>query len=420
MYTGKSGARWIVFLICGYVTLTLTLSISAQDQSVETPAIINVAKWSPQGDQLLVAGRSGTGVWGLWLYDVNLQPIQMFPFESPISADWSPDGTRFAMGRTIVTADTLQILATLDANSGIGGWSPDSSEVMALADESSVGFYNAVDGSLNRSIPIGDMVPDGVIWSPDSQYLLFVQPTGMIDVIDSTSGDRITTFSMDYQYPLGLRWSPDSRYLAAGFIRLVPPGTPNTIPTTSRPILASVLVWDSMTGEKIHQFDGLLSAPTILRWHPQKPELAAGTGLGLIYRWDIESGQLTDTLTTIGGLSTIEYSPFGGRLVIGAFNTDPMLGDSLNSQRQALVPQIPYWEQSIVPNVLEVLVPDPSVELLNEVGAVCMPSATASPLTIVEGGSAMTDYVEALEANTQIPPGCRADLLAVAAALQAQ
>jgi N-methylhydantoinase B/oxoprolinase/acetone carboxylase alpha subunit len=41
-------------------------------------------------------------------------------------------------------------------------------------------------------------------------------------------------------------------------------------------------------------------------------------------------------------------------------------------------------------------------------------------LTIVEGGSAMTDYVEALEANTQIPPGCRADLLAVAAALQAQ
>jgi WD40 repeat protein len=383
------------------------------------PELIIAAKWHPQGNGLLISGRAGMEEWGLWVYDANLQAVRFFPNPIPVSASWSPDGTRFAMGRRIIAADTLEPLINLDANSGIGGWSADGSQLLAWVDETTLGFYDSTNGSLLRSFSVGDMLPDAVSWSPDARFLLYIQPTGGVDVIDAATGDRLSGFPMEYQYPIGLTWSADSRYLAAGFIREARPDEANLLPYAAGPAIASVLVWDALTGAKVQQFDGLLDTPLVIRWNPQRAELAAGTGLGLIYVWDINTGQQIDVLTTVGGLSTFDYSPFSGRLFVGTANTDPIRAGLLDSQREALVTQESYYTQTIIPNVMEVLVPNPSTALLDQVETACVPTTLASDLPTVDPVTTADSYIQAVEQNAAILPGCRADLLAVAAALQA-
>ncbi|MBN8592787.1 MAG: WD40 repeat domain-containing protein [Anaerolineae bacterium] len=391
----------------------------AQDQETIVPELIISAQWHPQGNGLLISGRAGMEEWGLWVYDANLQPVRFFPNPSPVSASWSPDGTRFAMGRRIIAADTLELLLDFDANSGIGGWNADGSQVLAWVNETTLGFYDSTNGSLLRSLSVGTTIPDAVSWSPDSRFLLYVQPTGMIDVIDALTGNRLTTFPLEYQYPLGLNWSADSRYLAAGFIREAEPGEINILPDAASPTVASVLVWDAVTGSKIHQFDGLMAAPSIIRWNPQRSELSAGTGLGLIYVWDMNTGQQLDVLTTVGGLSTFDYSPFSGRLFIGTANTDSTRAGLLDSRRESLVEQESYYTQTIIRNVMEVLVPNPSMALLEQVEAACVPRSVDALLPTVDRITTAGSYIQAVEQNDAISPGCRADLLAVATALQA-
>jgi hypothetical protein len=413
--------RWLWLILIGVcLGFQGNRQSAAQDQRIDSPQLIISAEWHPEGEGLLVSGRADMEEWGLWVYDANLQLVRFFPNDSSVSTSWSPDGSRFVMGRNIIDANTLEVVFTLQANSGIGGWSADGTQLLALENETTLGFYNATTGRLMRSLPMGNMLPDAVSWSPDSQFLLFIQPTGMIDVIDANSGRLITTFPLEYQYPIGLNWSNDSRYLAAGFIREVEPGTNNLLPYAAGPTLASVVVWDVMTGDKIHQFDGLMDTPLILRWNPHKPELVAGTGLGLVYIWDVNTGELVDTLTTLGGLSDLDYSPFGGRLLITIVNTNQAAADLLNSQREALVEQEAYWTQSIIPNVLEIIVPNPSAALLDQVEQACVPASISAGVNALDPVAATSDYITAIERNVNIPPGCRADLLAVAAALQAQ
>ncbi len=261
--------------------------LSAQD--AEMPTIITAVKWHPRGEGLLVAGRAGPGVFGLWLFDTDMRLVRFFPTENSVSADWSPDGTRFSMGRKILDARTLEVLLTLNANSGIGGWSPDGTQVLAWADAHHLGLFDSQTGDLARTVPIGEMMPEGVSWSPNGAYLALLQPTGTTDIISAEDGHQIATVPMEY--PVGLRWSPDSRYLAAGFLTIVEPGTPNTLPYAPSPTIASVVVWEALTGSVIQTFSGLPALPLNLRWHPHKPELAGGAGEGLIFIWNIETGQ---------------------------------------------------------------------------------------------------------------------------------
>lgn len=307
-----------ITLLLVLVSVVLPVRTSAQTGEPDVPTVIGAVRWEPDGDRLLVRGRGQPGHWAVWLYDAEGKhpPVEVLSYEEPVSVHWGPDGSHFSVGRNILDAHTLDIKVTLDADSGIGGWTPDGTQVLAWVTSTQLGLFDAATGELVRTVPIGEEMPDAVGWSPNGEYFALVQASGETDIISADDGRRITSVPM--AYPMGLRWSPDGRYLAAGFTENVEPGTVGTLPDAVSPRVASVVVWETLTGAVVQRFEELLATATILRWHPQRPELAAGTGIGLVYVWDVETGEQLDVLSTIGGLGGMDYSPFGGRLAIGA------------------------------------------------------------------------------------------------------
>jgi len=366
-------------------------------------------------------GRGQPGHWAVWLYDAEGKhpPVEVLSYEEPVSAHWSPDGSRFTVGRNIVDAQTLDITLTLDAVSGIGGWSPDGTQVLAWTDDTLLGLFDTTTGELVRTVSVGDERPDAVGWSPNGEYFILIQPTGKADIVSADDGRHITTIPMEY--PMGLRWSPDSRYLAAGFTESVEAGTPGTLPDAASPRVASVVVWETLTGEVVQRFEGLLNWAAVIRWHPQRPEIAAGTPIGLVYVWNIETGQQLDLLSTIGGSGILDYSPFGGRLVVGG---SILRQETLDAQREELYsPDRNQWTHSIVDNVLVLTVPDPSLERLTAIQTVCAQASDAvTSVAVPQRAVDLDEYIAQIEAipAMQLPPGCAADLVAVAQALQSQ
>jgi WD40 repeat protein len=273
---------WVI-LMSVFAGMVLPSGTTAQTDDRNVPTVISSVKWEPNGERILVTGRGQPEHWAVWLYDAQAtqSPVEVLSYEEPVSVHWSPDGSRFSVGHNIVDAQTLDITLTLnDAASGIGGWSPDGTQVLAWADDTQLGLFDTTTGRLVRTVSVGDEKPDAVGWSPNGEYLALVQPTGDTDIISADDGRHITTIPMEY--PMGLRWSPDSRYLAAGFTENVEPGTPGTLPDAASPRVASVMVWETLTGKVVRRFDGLLDWAAVIRWHPQQPEIAAGTPIGLV------------------------------------------------------------------------------------------------------------------------------------------
>ncbi len=391
-------------------------------QDVESPTLIISATWNTTGDTLLVIGRAGTGQyqWGIWLYNQDLQLVRMFPTEDRVSAEWSPDGTRLSMGRNILDVQTLEILLTIDANSGIGGWSPDSTQVLAWTEDHLLGLFDSRTGDLVRTISVGDMFPDAVSWSPNGDYFALIQPTGETDIISAEDGRHLTMAtpledSRGLRYPMSLRWSPNSQYFAASFTENVEPGTPGTLPNSASPRVASVIIWDVLTGEIIHKFSDFQAVIQPLRWNPHRPEeLAGGTSSGLVYLWNIETGQEITTFHTLPSLTSMEYSPFGGRLIVGSW-LDRQSWYDISVQESR-------FSQTVVHNVLEVFIPIPSLERLQSIAESCnAPIAIEQSLTASIQADRLTEFITQVEAlpDDIIPSACRADLLAVAEALQA-
>jgi len=408
-----------ITLLLVLVSVVLPVRTSAQTGEPDVPTVIGAVRWEPDGDRLLVRGRGQPGHWAVWLYDAEGKhpPVEVLSYEEPVSVHWGPDGSHFSVGRNILDAHTLDIKVTLDADSGIGGWTPDGTQVLAWVTSTQLGLFDAATGELVRTVPIGEEMPDAVGWSPNGEYFALVQASGETDIISADDGRRITSVPM--AYPMGLRWSPDGRYLAAGFTENVEPGTVGTLPDAVSPRVASVVVWETLTGAVVQRFEELLATATILRWHPQRPELAAGTGIGLVYVWDVETGEQLDVLSTIGGLGGMDYSPFGGRLAIGG---SVLRQESIDMRREELYLGGRPWTQSLVDKVLILTVPAPSLERLAAIQDTCIPSTDAAALTVPQREAALDEYIAQVEALPEghLPPGCAADLVAVARALQSQ
>ncbi len=126
-----------------------------------------------------------------------------------------------------------------------------------------------------------------------------------------------------------------------------------------------------------------------------------------IYHWDVETRQLidinTNSLDSGPIVQDVSFSPYGGRLAILT------------------------WSNTVTSSSYTIVVPDPTLDRLNAIAALCVADAArpalAAPLTrqaVVE--STLPDFVAQVEALPEdaIPPACRADLLAVAEAIMAQ
>ena len=87
--------------------------------------------------------------------------------------------------------------------------------------------------------------------------------------------------------------------------------------------LGSVNVWDSASGELLHNFGGISSYPNSVRWSPDGTRLAALETRGALKVWRVEDGkELFDVQAHDQGVVATElaWSPDGGRLATGAYD----------------------------------------------------------------------------------------------------
>lgn len=299
--------RLIILLLALLLLNNLQISATAQtDPSTSRPVItadnarqliplerfgrgwINDAAWSPDGQYLALGGSVGT-----WLYDAEtLQPMQLLddvPNEVKTVA-WSFDSTRIAMGG-------LEFLKTVHS---LGG---------RLIEYDDLGSYVRVDR---------------IFWSPDGQSLRLI-------------GDSYYTLTNDFWELLGgindYAWSVNGyQAMADRYLRLLVvtdhnqyqiEDVANTVAfSPDGAMLAygradgTLIIVESVSGDVLFNLQSSDTEITDLAWSPDNSHIAASDLTGNVTIWSLESEAVSHVLEHEFGITDIEWSPTGDRLVV--------------------------------------------------------------------------------------------------------
>ena len=138
-------------------SLSLSLSGTLREEKLNlNPYRFQAPAWSPDGNQLLLAGQNQFGEGILYLTDLRGSPFrELATFDGNIAFNWSPDGKRIAYVATDMGGvGTLGQLSVIDPDSPL--------DTLTTPDEQVVAYF----------------------WSPDSKKIAYVLP-----VVSPIEGD---------------------------------------------------------------------------------------------------------------------------------------------------------------------------------------------------------------------------------------
>lgn len=349
--------------------------------------------------------------------------------------DWSPNGTQIATGNTLGDVEIWNVDAGALVNTLHGHtqeimvlqWSPNGSLLASGSPDGTIRIWDVVSGQATQVMIFTP--PDSLFraildidWSPDSTFVVGARETGSIVIWDIRTGESQTLFSHD-DMALTVAWSPSGNLIASGGAddKLFLWDTINQSLSEFAPIssedLGSVdsIDW-SADGNRIavatrrggiRIFD--LSTDSLVFHLPQPPRTIASLN------WSPDNTELAirnrETVTVVNTITgnvvgsivgntvskDVVWSPYGGQVAVrnGEYRSDTQLG-----------------------NAVQIFVPAPSLERLQAIGRRCnTPANVMRTLNTPERVPAFVTQIRALTA-AQIPPGCAADLIAVAEALQ--
>ncbi|MCA0457850.1 MAG: WD40 repeat domain-containing protein [Chloroflexi bacterium] len=414
----------IALLMIGFVSIRQSqITQAKQDLSNSDVYLI---EWSPDGSRVATSSFDGIRV-----YDTNFQLMGFFP--NPLhygydpdyqafGAFWSPDGTRLTAGAMILDAKTLQPVTTTKAYHSLAQWSPDGKYVSTLAiDYNSIERYDAQTGNLDRNISFDGQHLIGlpILSSDGSRFVL--NELDAIGVTDAT-GKHLARYKYPYRVN-ALRLSPDGTRIAYQSTEDVPVSTPGSFPNpgnTGKGTLVHAFIIDTATGKTLMQSEPLNNFLAGFQWSPDGTQLSGMLGTDTMVTWDTATGQVIDSYSLPTGkmISAWSYSPYGARLTLG-------VRDLQDSGAIANLTSMPLsnFSQTFLDGKIQVIVPAPSAEKLESITQACsvQPSVEQLLKAQIDTNSlqAFTTEVSALT-DQQIPPGCKADLLAVANALMAK
>ena len=328
----------------------------------ETTGNVLRLAWSPDGTKLagIVGGESGT----IQIWDVNrgaiLSTIDQGSAGSTYDLKWNFDGTylAFAQGTTVVAAgkEITKLTVPLDKQFQTFAWYPNKNQIF-------------VPG-LDRILRLGDITTNKIILEKNTS-----------------------------SFVASLAASPDGKTLAIG-------GSDGT-----------VQIWDLATYSILYTMQATKDVVWNLEWSGDGQTIAAAGSSYDITIWDANTGELLDIIEkrTAGFLTTLALSPYGGRL---AYSTDSMKGTHANEISSLTAAQKDYTEP-ILNGAVQIVVPAPSLEKLQSIAQACGVQTSIQQLITAEQLQTFVTQVSALT-DTQIPAGCKADLLAVTNALIAK
>jgi WD40 repeat protein len=376
---------WYVWLPDDSGTLVLTENaITLYDPawlSVATRSVMSfdtLINLAPDGRTMLV--RNGT--WEIW--DIRtLQTVRALPIDPRATGPvWSVDGS------TITFRDAGQVgTSVYDSQTGA--------------------FIRSIAGQTWASAL--DMV-----WSTDRtkvavnafEYILLLDPNSGIEV------NRIALPDPERMSIFGLTWSNDSQRIA---LRI---GRRQGTQTQQSVFQYDLFILDVASGNLTSLVEGIPDYTLDLLWSNHDSELAAVTN-NQIYIVDLNGVLVNRLALQSRAFARASYSQFGGQLRIGYSTMFDASSNQSSGTSQAGMSQFN--------DLIQVVVPVVTLDRFAEIATACGAPASLSAIdtsvqtqsSIVAESQVLVSRLEALP-DTQIPPGCRADLLAIAAALQAQ
>lgn len=423
-----------------YKVCTLLLILSFSLPSFNTAAqtdvrIIVAVAWSPDGETLAIGGSATSGQGTIWIYDELGTAIDTIDVpDSVFSVSWSRDGARLAARYDTEGGTRLAIWdwkefepdtpsATTEDLPGVSdsyriAWSP-SGRYIAANGSSWVYIIDTATGSqvaqLYDEKRTGTVGVVDIEWATNEQsiYVLYgARDVNQILQWDLNTAQVIqTVLSGDsYSFPITMQQSPDGQWLAVSV-------------SLGSVFLLSVPDFKVERELSVQQGESRIPYVAYLFWLEDNTSLLGLAYDGTSYLWNTATGDLLARDALISDraifLSDTTISPYGGRLAL-ATRWRP----TTPSATPAYDTYTTY--QSLLEGMVRIAVPAPSFDRLNAIAELCVQAAatpieplatlTAHPVT----ETTLPDFVASIEVLPEgaIPPACRADLLAVAAAMQ--
>jgi WD40 repeat protein len=401
--------------------VVLAVSVQAQDnQGQEADLIyINAVAWSHDGSKIAVVGIRQPAVQG-YLRVIDVATGQTLYALDPnpggfTSVAWSPDD-RFiaaggydqvvwvidvAMGNHVVSLRGHQATVT-DVD-----WNSDGTRLVSSGNwDELVILWDMTTHQQIQAVNVGQVF--SVAFSPNDQKIavggsdLRIFPSTLDSGTEQNSYQHFTTLSIGT-----LAWSHDSSRIAFGT---------QVFPSVINPnieVFSQVVVVDG-SGAELSRFTTEDQTLYDIGWSFDDTMLTTSSIDGSVRVWEASSGRLLESYNsgmTQYGLD-VSFSPYGGRLAYGG----TLPGATTTST--AAMQTNPQGVTQLAGGAIQIVVPAPSLERLRGIGQRCnAPQNVMRTLNTPERLPAFVTQIRALTA-AQIPPGCAADLIAVAEALQ--
>jgi WD40 repeat protein len=396
-----------IFVLTLIILGTLAGGLSSQEEDI---VYVTAVAWSHDGSKIAVVGIRQTTTQGyLRVIDVQTGAV-LYSFDpNPggfTSVDWSHDDRFIAVGGYDQVVWIFDIEMQTHVTSLWGhqstvsavAWHPEGSLMVSTGNWDGLTIlWDMTTYQQIRVVEAGDLFPLTVGFSPDGQKI----------AIGGEGGIRIyPTHSALEQEPLwyfrelnvaALAWNHTGDHIAF---------STQTFPSLTNPNQKSfsqlhLIDSDSGIQLKVLPTDDI----TIygLDWNPDDRFIASHSIDGFVRIWEINTGiQVENYPGMLHYPSDISFSPYGGRLAYGtAVPIDATTGENRYAQHTDPLHLLANYG-------IQIIVPDRTPERLHAIAEACgvtLPTNSRADLT------AQLDAVK-------IPPACRADLLAVAAALE--
>jgi len=370
-------------------------------QSINPNWIRSVA-WNSAGTQISFATQVGNiQVLDIATGDIILalkfDGIAIYPLA------WKPHSTQLAVGTSnetqILDVATGQIISTLPKPRSARNlsWSEDGTQFVTAAYSypDNVIVWDTASEKIVFSPVVGDIL--SVALSPD-KTILAIGRFGEIEFWDVATQQQVMTLEPAGDV-LDMAWSPDGSQIASSYA-----------------YTSEAVIWDADTGKRLKTFKGHTDSIHSVEWSPLGDMLVTASSDHTVRIWDVASGKELVLYRSQDSIFGASFSPYGGRLMFGVTVTENNTNSLIETNSKEVV-------HPLADGAIQIVVPVPSLEKLQSIQGNCVPAnalASLPPIETLDTDDALIAYIEAVDANTTIPLGCAADLVAIAEALHAQ
>lgn len=262
---------------------------------------------------------------------------------TPISVDFSPDGTRIVTASNDETAnvwdvETGQRLLSLPGH--FAQFSPNGKTIVTVVADGTVTLWDSASGD---EIQLRDWVEaiTSVVFSPDGLRLATITNSSLPHIWDAKTGRQLASFPGHTDYVSFAYFSPDGQRLltisddrtarmwdiASGkevFVLNHPDWVWNAAFSADGKRIATLsqdraYLWDAATGELLRTFNGHLSTLHAVAFSPDGAMLATGGYNRKMILWDVNTGaEIFSLAGHTGTIFSAAFSPDGMRLVTTA------------------------------------------------------------------------------------------------------